>query len=75
MPKAIKCELFYGSGGHGGPYPSKTVAVCRARELLAGSPTEKHIYVRPSSDWETMIAMVCKTDRGAKVVHMNAGAN
>lgn len=39
-------ELHYGSGGHGGPYPSIKKAKKRARALLKGSPTERAVYIR-----------------------------
>jgi hypothetical protein len=38
-------ELHYGTGGHGGPYPSLNEAVEAAVRLIRGSPSERYIYV------------------------------
>ncbi len=38
-------ELFYGSGGHGGPYPSLDVAKFRAVRQLLGSKSERRIEI------------------------------
>lgn len=42
-------ELFYGTGGHGGPYPSLESAIRKAIALLRGSPSEHIIEVKPRS--------------------------
>lgn len=42
-------ELFYGSGGHGGPYSSAREASKAARRLLRGSRSERSIEVRERS--------------------------
>ena len=49
----MKYELFYGLGGHGGPYPNLKTAVSRAKDLLIGSPTEVTIKVVSHKDWAT----------------------
>ena len=40
-------ELFYGSGGHSGPYHDLQSAKDRAARLLGGSKSETHIYIQP----------------------------
>lgn len=50
-------ELFYSTGGHGGPYDNAVSAVTRAIALLKGNRNERHIDVRPdstSSERETL---------------------
>lgn len=42
-------ELFYSSGGHSGPYPTRDAARERALALLKGRPAEHHIEIRESS--------------------------
>jgi SpoVK/Ycf46/Vps4 family AAA+-type ATPase len=42
-------ELFYGSGGHGGPYHSLEEARSKARDLLEGRKEERYIEIRDSS--------------------------
>jgi hypothetical protein len=39
-------ELFYGTGGHGGPYHSYDEAKSRAIALLKGSASEVSITIR-----------------------------
>lgn len=38
-------ELFYASGGHGGPYHTLESAIDSAEKMLVGSPTERAIHV------------------------------
>jgi hypothetical protein len=38
-------ELYYGTGGHGGPYPTLEDAVQTAERLLAGNKNEQTIRV------------------------------
>lgn len=40
-----KYELFYGRGGHGGPYTGMRQAYKRAKALLKGSPSERSISI------------------------------
>lgn len=42
-------ELFYSTGGHGGPYPDLDTAVQAAKRLLEGNPNERWIEVRSNS--------------------------
>ena len=37
-------KLFYGIGGHDGPYPTVTAAVKRAKSMLRGSRSGKTVY-------------------------------
>lgn len=39
-------ELFYASGGHGGPYASYDSAKFRAVAILRGSSSERSIQIR-----------------------------
>lgn len=43
----MRYELFYGSGGHGGPYSNLGTAVTAAIDKLHGSRTERRIDVCP----------------------------
>lgn len=56
-------ELFYGQGGHVGPYVCLLNAVHAAASLLRGSKTERIIYVVPrsrmTSDKPHMLAQAC----------------
>ena len=58
-------ELFYGQGGHVGPYVSLLNAVHAAAALLRGNKTERTIYVVPrnrmTSDKPHIVAQVCVT--------------
>lgn len=47
----MKYELFYGSGGHGGPYPNIREAISRAKALLKGSALERVIKVVSYKTW------------------------
>jgi len=38
-------ELHYGAGGHGGPYFTLKAAELKARLLLRGNPSERHIDI------------------------------
>lgn len=50
-----KYELFYSSGGHGGPYPSIEEAEKAAKRLLCGNKKEHSIEVRLASDFRTVV--------------------
>lgn len=41
----MKYELFYSSGGHGGPYKNLKESICAAKRLLKGG-TDLYIEVR-----------------------------
>ena len=45
--KLKRYELFFGNGGHGGPYHSLAHAIYWARQLLFGSRQLRVIYVKP----------------------------
>lgn len=62
-----RLELFYGTGGHGGPYSNVDHAIYRAVCLLRGNPTERSIEVR-KGDFSTVVATVEKRDDGIYVV-------
>ena len=55
------CELFYASGGHGGPYQNVKLAVEAAKRLLRGNKSEHSIEVR-ASDFKTVIHTVSRYD-------------
>lgn len=44
-------ELFYDTGGHGGPYFGFTKAKTAARQLLAGCPSINRIHVINRKEW------------------------
>ncbi len=58
------CELFYSSGGHGGPYPNTAVAVQRAYDLLIGRPAEAYIEVRDAKDQRIVLDRVTREELG-----------
>lgn len=45
VPESGPFELFYGTGGHGGPYPTFTLARDGARRRILGSASEDHIDI------------------------------
>lgn len=55
-------ELFYGTGGHGGPYRTIAEARKRAKELLAGNRNERFIEIR-AGDFKTIVGVVKKPSR------------
>ena len=57
-------ELFYGSGGHGGPYATIDDAERRAEALLRGSRTERSIEIREycAEGWLPLLRLVKRTD-------------
>ena len=56
-------ELYYGNGGHGGPYPTILEAIRRARQLLIGCGSEQFIEVKERQR-DATVAKVCKVDGG-----------
>ena len=48
----MKYELFYGSGGHGGPYTGLRTAITTAKRLLKGCQSERTIYVVSYKNWD-----------------------
>ena len=40
-------ELFYGTGGHGGPYRNLQQAIVGAAQRLKGDATERRITIKP----------------------------
>jgi hypothetical protein len=69
--RLIMYELFYGSGGHGGPYPGLEKAVRAAINLLHGSKSERAIDIRPrtSDGYGKSVATARKDQTGAVVLH------
>ena len=57
------CELFYASGGHGGPYKNVKLAVEAAKRLLRGNKSEHSIEVR-ASDFKTVIQTITRETEG-----------
>jgi hypothetical protein len=45
--KEMQYELFYGTGGHGGPYKDLITAKDAAARMLAGNKNEYKVDVRP----------------------------
>lgn len=59
-------ELYYGTGGHGGPYPTLEDAMQSAERLLAGSKTEQTIRVvnRQTNQTERVVRKGEQTGEG-----------
>lgn len=55
-------ELFYSSGGHGGPYPTIEAARARAYAMLRGRPAEHHIEIRESTTAVQFIEKIYQTE-------------
>jgi len=53
-------ELFYSTGGHGGPYRSTFEAKLQALRLLQGNPSERSITVRPANDYRIVLARITR---------------
>ncbi len=48
LPSYCSFELYYDTGGHGGPYsPDLAMAVSHAKRLIAGCPSINAIEIRP----------------------------
>jgi len=65
-------ELFYGTGGHRGPYVGLTAACDAAEALLKGDRSERYISVRPYSidavgGYGIAVATVRKTSDGETI--------
>lgn len=58
-PRRTRYELFYSTGGHGGPYYSLKEARSTARRLLSGNRSERSIEIR-ASDFKTVIQTIRK---------------
>ena len=60
-------ELFYASGGHGGPFATVGEAETAARQFLAGRPDEAYVEIRKASDFKTVVQMVRREGVGEAV--------
>lgn len=60
-------ELFYGNGGHGGPYRSLASATEAAGRLLRGSRSESYIQIRARSNWNKTIKTVSKKELNGRM--------
>ena len=70
-------ELFYGTGGHGGPYPSHEAAAKRAAQMLRGSRSETTIHIKPRTKegvggYGDKVGTVSK-DREGNITHHHIG--
>jgi len=62
----VKCELFYSSGGHGGPYASAELAIAEAKRKLLGCRSEHSIEVRLASDFRTVVSRIYREQAEAE---------
>lgn len=60
----VPFELFYSSGGHGGPYPNADEAREAAKRLLRGRRTEHSIQIRYAHDFKTVLQTITREEAG-----------
>lgn len=58
----MQYELYYSTGGHGGPYPSAFAAKLAALTALSGNINESHIDIKTRSINSVEVARITRED-------------